>query len=240
MTPPAKRLLPPDSSTGAASSIITLTPRSRAANAAHSAAFPFPTTRMSACCMSRPLRHPCTQFFPRSVIARGVLDGKLRRLRLDPLEGRVALLKKRVTGTHTGPRVVAGLERIARTFDFDVRRAGQREINLFDRVIVTAAHTADIQLAAHHEEMIRAELVFHEAVDLEPPDTRCVANHRFLRLELSDAMRAHVVELGRRCRGCPYCRFDEDRVFEASRELRLRRRHLEPVNGRLCGVAQRV
>src|SRR5262245_5050865 len=49
MTPPAKRLLPPDSSTFAASSIATLTPASRAVSAAHSAALPLPTTTTSYC-----------------------------------------------------------------------------------------------------------------------------------------------------------------------------------------------
>src|SRR3989304_8015826 len=44
MTPPAKRLLPPDSSSGAASSIRTLAPFSCAASAAHSAALPLPAT----------------------------------------------------------------------------------------------------------------------------------------------------------------------------------------------------
>src|SRR5262245_20664794 len=44
MTPPAKRLLPPCSSSLAASSITTLAPWSRAASAAHSAALPLPTT----------------------------------------------------------------------------------------------------------------------------------------------------------------------------------------------------
>src|SRR2546421_9351609 len=44
ITPPAKRLLPPDSSSDAASSMTTFAPCSRAASAAHSAALPFPTT----------------------------------------------------------------------------------------------------------------------------------------------------------------------------------------------------
>ena len=44
MTPPAKRLLPPDSSSAAASSMATLAPFSRADSAAHKAALPLPTT----------------------------------------------------------------------------------------------------------------------------------------------------------------------------------------------------
>src|SRR6266699_4788180 len=47
MTPPAKRLLPPLSSSRAASSIATLAPSSRAASAAHSAALPLPTITTS-------------------------------------------------------------------------------------------------------------------------------------------------------------------------------------------------
>src|SRR5690242_11007500 len=47
MTPPAKWLLPPDSSSDAASSMVTSAPRSRAASAAQSAALPLPTTRTS-------------------------------------------------------------------------------------------------------------------------------------------------------------------------------------------------
>src|SRR3990172_564875 len=47
MTPPAKRLLPPDSSTGAASSMATRAPQSLAASAAQSAALPLPTTTTS-------------------------------------------------------------------------------------------------------------------------------------------------------------------------------------------------
>jgi hypothetical protein len=44
MTPPANRLLPPDSSSFAASSMATLAPWSRAESAAQSAALPLPTT----------------------------------------------------------------------------------------------------------------------------------------------------------------------------------------------------
>src|SRR5260221_3839548 len=47
ITPPAKRELPPLSSSGAASSIATLAPWSRAASAAQSAAVPLPTTTTS-------------------------------------------------------------------------------------------------------------------------------------------------------------------------------------------------
>src|SRR5882762_7054716 len=47
ITPPAKRELPPPSSSEAASSIATLAPWSRAASAAHSAALPLPTTTTS-------------------------------------------------------------------------------------------------------------------------------------------------------------------------------------------------
>src|SRR5262245_19509703 len=57
MTPPAKRLLPPCSSSLAASSIATVAPASRADSAAHSAALPLPTTITSYCFMpggSRP------------------------------------------------------------------------------------------------------------------------------------------------------------------------------------------
>ena len=47
ITPPAKRLLPPLSSSVAASSMATVAPSSRAASAAHSAALPLPTTTTS-------------------------------------------------------------------------------------------------------------------------------------------------------------------------------------------------
>src|SRR5262252_5324832 len=49
MDPAVKRLLPPDSSSGAASSISTEAPCSCAASAAQNAAFPAPTTMTSAC-----------------------------------------------------------------------------------------------------------------------------------------------------------------------------------------------
>src|SRR5262245_17087768 len=49
MEPAVKRLLPPDSSSGAASSISTEAPCSCAASAAQNAALPAPTTMTSAC-----------------------------------------------------------------------------------------------------------------------------------------------------------------------------------------------
>src|SRR5882724_6293885 len=56
MAPAVKRLFPPDSSSGAASSISTEAPFSRAASAAQNAAFPPPTTMTSHSLKTSPLR----------------------------------------------------------------------------------------------------------------------------------------------------------------------------------------
>src|SRR5690348_16458658 len=57
MRPPAYAVLPPLASSGAASSMTTASPLSRAASAAHDAALPAPTTStstFSGCCIACP------------------------------------------------------------------------------------------------------------------------------------------------------------------------------------------
>src|SRR5690242_13159367 len=88
MTPPAKRLLPPERSMGAASSIATDAPVSRAAGAAHSAPLPFPTTTTSNACVVLPSGwrfNPAFRLEPRGPLAhrRGLLQrfDRLARLR---------------------------------------------------------------------------------------------------------------------------------------------------------------
>src|SRR6266566_1271263 len=76
MAPAVKRLLPPDSSSGAASSIRTDAPASRAASAAQNAALPPPTTMTSHVFMDSTAgpRRPPMRFRPAARIAHEGLD----------------------------------------------------------------------------------------------------------------------------------------------------------------------
>src|SRR5687767_4550899 len=190
-----------------------------------------------------PMRWPDRQKYPRCIPGRlpAVLEllplaavpssipgGKLWRLRLYPPERLVAGLTEGMAGAHAGPHDVSGAQVKSTAFDVHEGFAAEREVQLFYRVIVVAARAAHRQLSAHHEEILRAEFLVHEAVDGKALSFGAPARQRIPWLEAAYCFRGGAVEV--RCidhRG-PLASAAEERVLPPARRLRLRRRHLEP------------